>query len=294
MEGNFGRVITAMVTPFTNKGSLDYNAAKKLAEYLVDNGSDGIVVSGTTGESPTLTVREKLKLFETVKESVAERAKVIAGTGNYCTEESIELTKEAEKVGVDASMLVVPYYNKPPQSGLYEHFKKIAQSTSLPIILYNVPSRTACNLSAETVISLSQIDNIVAIKEASGNFGQISGIVQKTDTSFYVYSGQDEWTLPMLSLGCYGVISVASHIVGPKLQEMIKAYESGQKEKALEIHLQLLPLFKVLFITTNPIMIKAAVNLIGLNVGKPRLPLVEANREQVGRLRTVMKELNLI
>jgi 4-hydroxy-tetrahydrodipicolinate synthase len=294
MEGNFGRVITAMVTPFAGNGSLDYSAAKKLAGYLVDNGSDGIVVSGTTGESPTLSVEEKVKLFETVKEAVGERAKVIAGTGNYCTEESIKLTKEAEKVGVDASMLVVPYYNKPPQDGLYEHFKKIAGNTSLPIILYNVPSRTACNLNAETVISLSKIDNIVAIKEASGNFGQISQIAQKTEPNFYVYSGQDEWTLPMLSLGCQGVISVASHIVGTRLQEMIKAYELGEKEKALEIHLQLLPLFKVLFITTNPIMVKAAVNLIGLNVGKPRLPLVEANVEQINQLKTVMKKLNLI
>ncbi|MDI6689027.1 MAG: 4-hydroxy-tetrahydrodipicolinate synthase [Actinomycetota bacterium] len=290
----FGSVLTAMVTPFKGDLTLDYDRAQELATYLIENGSDGLVISGTTGESPTLTADEKVQLFKVIKEAIGNKGTVIAGTGSYCTAESIELTKRAEKVGVDGSMLVTPYYNKPPQEGLYNHFKTIAESTSLPIILYNVPSRTAQNLEASTTIALSKVHNIVGIKEAGGNLAQIAKIVSETPDDFLVYSGDDGLTLPIIALGGVGVISVASHIAGREIQQMIKAYKKGNTQEALELHLRLLPLFKALFMTTNPIMVKAAVKLKGIDVGAPRPPLIEANREQISKLKKIMRDAKVV
>lgn len=291
MAVKLGRVLTAMVTPFGPGGEVDYEAAENLAKHLVNNGSDGVVVSGTTGESPTLTQKEKLELFRRVKEAVGTAGTVVAGTGNNCTGDSVELTREAEKTGVDACMLVTPYYNKPPQEGLYLHFKSVAESTTLPVILYNVPSRTGLNISAQTVVALAEVENIVAVKDAGGDFGQISEIVKSTPAGFEVFSGQDEWTLPILALGGVGVISVASHVAGPQIREMVEAFEAGSLTRARTLHEQLLPLFRALFITTNPIMVKAAMQIMGHRVGSPRLPLVPATEEQIGVLRRRMEEL---
>ncbi len=294
MKNSLGDVLTAMVTPFKPDLSVDHNAARELAGYLLDQGSDGIVVSGTTGESPTLSAAEKLELFKVVKEAVGERGSVIAGTGNYCTRDSIKLTKEAEAVGVDACMLVTPYYNKPPQNGLYQHFKAIAESTSLPVILYNVPSRTALNLDCATTIALSELPNVAAVKEASGNTEQVAKIVSGTPDDFLVFSGDDEFTLPLLALGGNGVISVAAHVAGNEIKQMVGAFLAGDEKGALGLHLRLLPLFKTLFMTTNPIMVKAALKLKGVNVGGLRLPLIEATADQVERLRRVMVDTKLL
>ena len=226
-----GRLLTAMVTPFDGSGEVDYDAAKRLASALVDSGSDGLVVTGTTGEAPTLTSEEKIKLWAEVKSEVGDRASVIAGSGSYCTAESVELTREAEKLGVDGALLVVPYYNKPPQDGLYEHFAYIAGNTSLPCIIYNVPSRTVTNIQAGTVVRLSEIDNIVGIKEASADFDQISKIISGAGPDFKVWSGNDGDTLPILSLGGYGVVSVLSHLVGIQIKQMIGSYVGGSNER---------------------------------------------------------------
>jgi len=270
-----GRLLTAMVTPFDEKGEVDYEQAKRLALALLDSGSDGVLVSGTTGESPTLSREEKLRLFAAVKGAVGKRGVVVAGTGNYSTKESLELTREAEKVGVDAALLVVPYYNKPGQSGLFEHFKTIAQGTRLPCIPYNVPSRTVTNLSAETVVRLSQVDNIIGIKEASGNLAQIADIIEGAGKDFLVFSGNDADTLPIMSIGGYGLISVASHLVGLQLKEMMDTAVAGDIERAAAIHRHLLPLVNALFLASNPIPVKHALNHLGFSVGKPRLPLTE-------------------
>jgi len=284
---NLGRLLTAMVTPFDEKGELDYPQAKRLAQALLKSGSQGLIVSGTTGESPTLTKEEKLRLFAEVR-SVAKQG-VVANTGNYSTRESIELTREAERVGVDAILLVVPYYNKPTQDGLFQHFKSIAQSTSLPCIIYNVPSRTVTNISADTVIRLSQIDNIVGIKEASGNLEQIARIVQGAKKDFLVYSGNDSDTLPILALGGYGVISVASHLIGNQIREMMDKFLGGKTEEAAQIHRNLLPLVNALFIVSNPIPVKYALNHIGFNVGKLRLPLTEADDKSKAAIESALK-----
>ncbi len=291
---NLGNLLTAMVTPFKPDYSVDYEAAKKLALRLLDEGSDGIVVSGTTGESPVLSFEEIDELFRVVKEAVGDKGLVVAGSGNNCTKESIMMTQGAEAAGVDACMLVTPYYNKPPQDGLYEHFKAVAENTSLPVILYNVPSRSAVNLDGSTTIALSQVPNIVAVKEASGNTEQVAKIVGGTSDDFRVYSGDDEFTLTLLALGGIGVISVAAHIAGREIKQLIKAFSEGNQKEALKIHLMLLPLFKTLFMTTNPIMVKAALRLKGFDAGGLRLPLIEANRKQVEKLKTVMTKAGLI
>ncbi len=291
---DFGRVLTAMVTPFTESGEVAYEQAATLARYLVKTGSDGIVVSGTTGESPVLTKGEKERLFAVVKEAVGDQATVIAGTGSNNTKDSIELTKIAEKVGVDGVMLVTPYYNKPSQEGLYQHFKAVAQETSLPVIVYNVPGRTSVNLLPGTLKKLAEIENIVAVKEASGSLDQVAEIRRTTPQDFIIYSGDDSLTLPMLALGGHGVISVASHVAGKLIKEMVTNFIAGKVEEAKEIHLKLYPLFKVLFITTNPVPVKAAVKLAGINVGPPRLPLVEATSQEVEAIEKVMKDLDLI
>jgi len=286
-----GRLLTAMVTPFDEKGKVDYQQAKRLAQALLKSGSQGVVVSGTTGECPTLTKEEKLRLFAEVKSAVGQG--VIAGTGSYSTSESMKLTKEAEKVGADAILLVVPYYNKPTQEGLFQHFKAIAESTSLPCILYNVPSRTVTNLSADTTIKLSQVDNIVGIKEASGNLEQITKILQGTRKDFLVYSGNDGDTLPILALGGYGVISVASHLVGNQIREMMEKFLSGKIEEAAQLHRKLLPLINALFIVSNPIPVKYALNHIGFTVGKPRLPLTEPDEKTKAMIEAALRDYHI-
>ncbi len=286
---NLGRLLTAMVTPFNEGRHVDYAQAKKLALALLDSGSQGLVVAGTTGESPTLTIEEKLRLFAEVKSAIGERGAVVAGTGNYSTAESVELTKEAERLGVDAIMAVVPYYNKPPQQGLYEHFKAIAASTSLPCIVYNVPSRTITNLAADTAIRLSKIDNIVGIKEASGDLNQIGQILQGVDEDFLVYSGNDTDTFSIMALGGYGIISVASHLVGVQILDMIEKLLAGKVAEAAAIHRHLLPLVNALFVVSNPIPVKHALNHVGFRVGKPRLPLVEPDEKAAAVIEATLK-----
>lgn len=291
---DFGRVLTAMVTPFGKDLAVDYQQARKLARYLVQSGSDGLVVCGTTGESPTLTREEKIELFRVVVEEVGGQATVIAGTGSYNTAESITLTQMAEKVGVDGVMLVAPYYNKPSQDGLYEHFKAVASNTNLPVMLYNIPGRTGVNILPATVVRLAQIENIVAIKEASGNLDQVSELRRSLPDDFAIYSGDDSLTLPMMALGARGVVSVCSHVVGPRIKEMVNAFTAGNTTLATQIHLELFPLFKTMFITTNPVPVKTALNLLGYQVGAPRLPLVEATVQEKEAIKNVLAGLNLI
>ncbi len=288
-----GRLITAMVTPFNDKGEVDYEQAKKLARALVDSGSEGVVVVGTTGESPTTIRSEEIRLFREIKSAIGDRAAVIAGTGSNSTIEAIETTKEAEKGGVDACLLVVPYYNKPPQDGLYNHFKMIAENTNLPCILYNVPSRTVTNLAAETTIRLSQIKNIIGVKEASGNFEQISKIISGSRKDFLVWSGNDSDTLPMLAIGAYGVISVASHLVGKQISDMIYSFLEGKTEKAAELHRHLMPMFSGLFVVANPIPVKYALNQAGFKVGKTRLPLCDPDEKTAVQIMEMVKKYKI-
>ncbi len=288
-----GRLITAMVTPFDAQGKVDYKQARKLALGCIKSGSDGIVLSGTTGESPTLTHEEELKLYAEVKAAVGKRGSIIAGTGSNSTLEAVEATQGAEKVGVDACLLVTPYYNKPTQEGLYQHFKTIAENTSLPCILYNVPSRTVISMSSETVIKLSQIDNIIGIKEASGNMEEIGKIIAGAKKGFIVWSGNDADTLPMLSIGGYGIISVASHLVGLQIKDMINKFIAGKVNEAAAIHLNLMPLMKVLFVVSNPVPVKYALNHIGFYVGKPRLPLVEPDTKSANQIKDTLKNYKI-
>ncbi len=293
--GEFGRVLTAMITPFKADGSVNYDVAAELAAHLANNGTDTLVVCGTTGESPTLTWDEEYQLFVEVLQSVAGKAKVIAGCGSNSTKEAIAATQKAARIGVHGSLQVVPYYNKPPQAGLYQHFAAIAQACpDLPLLLYNVPGRTGQNLSPETVAQLSEINNIIGIKEASGNLDQASEIRRLTSKEFQIYSGDDSLTLPLLAIGAKGVVSVASHLVGNQLQQMIQAFSAGKTEVATEIHLQFFPLFKALFLTTNPIPVKKALNLKGWEVGSTRLPLHEADLEVSQKLKVVLEKLHLI
>lgn len=290
---NFGRVLTAMVTPFDQNGEVDFPATENLINYLIANGTDGLVVSGTTGESPTITDEEKVELFKFAVKVVNGRIPVIAGTGSYNTKASIELTKKAEEAGVDAVMLVTPYYNKPSQEGMYEHFKAIAESTKLPIILYNIPGRSVVNLSVDTVVRLAEIPNIVAIKEASGNLDAMSQIIENTPDTFSLYSGDDGLTIPALSIGGTGVISVASHVIGNEMQDMIKKFLLGNVQAAAKEHRRLLPLMKALFIAPNPAPVKAALNLKGVPVGGVRLPMVPLNDDQLETLKQVLKQTQL-
>jgi 4-hydroxy-tetrahydrodipicolinate synthase len=283
-----GRLITAMVTPFDEKGQVDYGQAKRLANALLDSGSDGLVVSGTTGESPTLSTEEKLRLFAEVKGAIGDRGSVIAGTGNYNTAESIELSKEAEREGVDALLLVVPYYNKPPQEGLYQHFKAIAQSVHLPCIVYNVTSRTSLNMTHETTIRLSHIDNIVGVKEAGSDMDQIARIIDGAKAGFRVWSGNDNETFYIVGMGGYGVVSVASHLVGKQIKQMIGLLLEGDVERAAAEHRRLLPLFKVLFVVSNPIPVKHSLNQVGFRVGNPRLPLIPPDAKSAAQINEVL------
>lgn len=263
-----------MVTPFDSKDRVDMNKVEHLIEYLITHKTDGLVVAGTTGESPTLSTKEKIGLFEQTVKVVNGRIPIIAGTGSNNTKETIELTKHAENANVDAILLVTPYYNKPNQAGLYEHFRTVAQSTSLPIMLYNIPGRTMVHLTVDTIVALSQIDNIVAVKESSGNLDAISQIIEQTDDQFFVYSGDDSLTLPLQAIGADGVVSVASHVIGDEMKQMLDYFEQGNVKEAARIHRQLLPIMRGLFMAPSPAPVKAALRLKGIDTGDVRLPLV--------------------
>lgn len=287
---SFGSVITAMVTPFQEDGRVNFAKAQELAAHLVANGSDSLVVTGTTGETSTLTRGEKIDLYRVVKEAVGKGHQVIAGTGDNETDTSITLTQEAVATGADGILLVVPYYNRPPQEGLFQHFKVVAQATELPVMLYNIPSRTGSNLLPETVERLAEIKNIVAIKEAAGAMDQVSELRQRLPREFAIYSGDDPMTLPMLALGADGVVSVAGHLVGKQIKEMIRKFQANDPAGALAIHLSLLKLFKTLFIVTNPIPVKTAMNLLGWELGGFRLPMVDATAKDTETIRAMLRE----
>ena len=285
---NMPRLITAMITPFDDNLRVNYSKAAELAEHLVENGTQGIVVSGTTGESPVLTEEEKLRLLSVVKAQVGDRVSIWAGTGSNDTQHSVELSRRAEQVGVDGLLLVSPYYNKPSQEGLYQHFRAVAEAVSLPIMVYNIPSRTSCNLLPDTMVRLADIDNIVAIKESSGDMNQASQLARLLPEGFKMYSGDDSLTLPMMALGAHGVVSVASHLVGKDIQRMIVAYNNGDTKEATRIHLALFPVFKGLFITTNPVPLKEALNMLGMKVGGVRLPLTGASEPEIEAIRNML------
>ena len=314
-----GRVITAMITPFNEKGQVDYDEAAILADALVNAGNDGLVITGTTGESPTLTEKERLSLYSSIKESVGDRASIIAGTGTNNTAESIENSITAEKAGADAVstdewiefpnntletlyfarecvdfvngiMVTVPYYNKPPQRGLSLHFKSIADQVSIPCILYNVPGRTAVNIDAETTIELSNVSNIIGVKEASSNMEQISNIIKNTDPDFKVWSGNDDETFEIISLGGFGVVSVSGHLIANQIKKMISLVLSGDRESASKLDKNLLDINKILFIVSNPIPVKYAVRQLGYKVGEPRLPLIKLDDVSASKVNEIVSK----
>ncbi|NYF24283.1 4-hydroxy-tetrahydrodipicolinate synthase [Sporosarcina sp. JAI121] len=269
-----GRVSTAMVTPFSSTGDIDFDKTAKLIEHLIANGSDSLVVCGTTGESPTLSVEEKEALFSFTIKVVNKRIPVIAGTGTFSTKETVKLTRMAERVGADGIMLVAPYYNKPDQKGMYAHFSYVAGETSLPVMLYNIPGRSAVNMLPETLIALSKIANIRAVKEASGSLEQMADIISGTDDGFSVYSGDDSLALPTLAIGGKGIVSVASHVAGNEMQRMITAFKEGRTKEAGAMHRALLPIFRGVFTAPNPVMVKYALKKLGVETGGVRLPLI--------------------
>lgn len=288
-----GRLLTAMITPFDDHGEVDYQQARALAKALLDSGSDGVVVAGTTGEAPSLTHEEKLRLFQEVKRELGDQGAVIAGTGNYNTAESIDMTKEAQNLGVDGALLTVPYYNKPTQEGLFQHFKAIAESTSLPCIVYNVPSRTVINMEAETTIRLSYIDNIVGVKEAGGDIGQATRIIAGASSGFLVWSGNDSDTFPIMREGGYGIISVAGHLVGKQIKHMMDLVIAGNIADAEAEHLRLMDMSNDLFIISNPMPVKYCVNRAGMKVGNPRLPLLTPDKKTAAHMDSLLKKYTI-
>jgi len=292
---DFGTVLTAMVTPFDAEGEVDFARAAALADRLVATGSDGLVVAGTTGESPTLTHQEKLDLFRCVVDTVGGRVPVIGGTGNNNTRDSIEMTREAEKTGLDAVMLVGPYYNKPSQEGLYRHFKLVAEQTELPIVIYNVPTRTSKNIDLQTILRLAEIPNIVALKEASGDIKQASELCRLTPKDFAIYSGDDSLALPLLALGARGIISVVSNLDGPRVAGMVSAFYAGDTARAAELHHTLFPLFEACFLESgNPSCVKRAMEICGCAVGGVRPPLAEASPADTEKIRAVCERMGLV
>lgn len=290
----FPRLMTAMITPFNGNQEVDYARVRELANHLADTGSQGIVVCGTTGESPTLTDEEKLTLFSAVQEAVGSRVQVWAGVGTNSTAKSVEMTRNASKLKIDGVMAVTPYYNKPSQEGLYRHYRNIAEATTLPVLLYNVPGRTGINMLPDTVKRLAEIDNIVALKEASGNMDQMTELANGAPEDFHIYSGDDSLTLPMMSLGAHGVVSIASHLVGREISNMIGAYIAGDVKKAQEIHSRLFPVFKVLFITSNPVPLKESLRVLGKDSGILREPLCPPSEGECSEITSVLKEYGLI
>lgn len=291
MTPRFGRVLTAMVTPFKRDLSIDYDLAGELAVAIIESGSDGVVVAGTTGESATITMAEQSRLFREVRDAVGKSGFVIGGTGGNSTEECLELGGYAEQAGLDGVLVVAPYYNKPSQEGLYQHFKHIAGRTGLPIILYNIPGRCAVNIEAATTARLAEIDNIVAIKEAAGSMDQATDIISRTGPGFDVYSGDDSVTLPMMSVGAVGVVSVAAHLAGRQIQQMIADFADGKVGEAAAANARLFPFCKSLFITVNPVPVKAALCICGWDCGSVRLPLVEATEGEKQTLRAAIAAL---
>lgn len=295
MSTPFGRFIPAMITPFDKELELDLDRAQELAVNLVDRGSDALIINGTTGESPTVFYPQKIQLFKAVIEAVGDKAPVIANVGDNCTADSVEFAKDVIKLGVDGIMAVVPYYNKPPQEGLYRHFKCIAEAAGVPVILYNIPGRCVINMEAETTLRLAhEVENIVAIKEASGNFDQIKHIIDEAPEGFAVYSGDDEATLPIMELGGYGVITTIGNVAPERMKALVTAMAEGDHTVALSAHLKLQPLMKELFITSNPIMVKEALKLLGFDCGGVRLPLVDATPEQSAELAEVMRTVGVL
>ena len=291
----FGRMITAMVTPFTADLELDLPRAQELALRLVDQGSDALVVCGTTGESPTVFYDQKIELFRAVIEAVAGRVPLIANAGDNCTADSVEFARNVVDLGVDAIMAVVPYYNKPPQEGMYRHYRSIAEAVDVPVLIYNIPGRCVVNMEPATVLRLANdCENIVGLKQANADLSQTAAVIAGAPEGFDVYAGDDELTLPMMGLGGAGVISVVSHVAGPRFKEMIDAHAAGDHTRALRIHLELLPLMKALFMTANPIMVKEALRLQGFDVGTVRLPLVPPTDAQTAELERVMRHVGVL
>ncbi len=277
---NFGQIATAMVTPFDTNGDIDFPATAALVEHLIETGSDALVVAGTTGESPTLSTDEKIDLFKFVVGTVKGRIPVIAGTGSNNTRASITLTRGAEEAGVDAVMLVTPYYNKPSQEGMFQHFQAIAAATDLPIMLYNIPGRSVVNLTVDTIVRLAAISNIVSIKEASGSLDAAAEIIERTPDTFSLYSGDDGLTLPLLAIGGTGIVSVAAHIIGREMQQMVSSFKAGDNTKAAQLHRTLLPVMNALFAAPNPVPVKTALNLSGIAVGGVRLPMIPLTEQE--------------
>ena len=294
MTGRFGSLITAMVTPFRDDHAVDLDGAQRLATHLFDSGSDAVVVAGSTGESPTLTHKEKAELFKAVGQVARDRGKLICGTGTYSTAETLELTQAAEDAGADGLLVVTPYYNKPPQRGLIAHFERVADATDLPLIVYNIPGRTATRIEHDTLLQLAMRPNIVAVKDSTGDFQGVSRLMAEAPANFEVYSGDDWATFGYVCLGAVGVVSVASHLVGPQIRQMIELIETGDVPAARKIHESLSPLFNALFITSNPIPLKAALDMLGLPAGVPRLPLVPATAEERDRVRRALEDAGLI
>jgi 4-hydroxy-tetrahydrodipicolinate synthase len=294
MAGKFGSVVTAMVTPFRSDHAVDLEGAQELASWLTDNGSDSIFVVGSTCESPTLSHTEKSELFRVVGEAIRGRGKLICGTGTYSTAETLELTAAAEKAGADGIVVVTPYYNKPPQRGLVAHFHEIADATELPIIAYNIPSRTGTRIEHDTMLRIAERANVVAVKDSTGDFKAISKLISEAPEGFEVYSGDDWATFGYVCLGAVGVVSVASHLVGHQMRQMVDLIETGDVPAARKLHEDLSPLFNALFVTSNPIPVKAALDMLGRPAGPPRLPLVPATEEERTRIRIALEAAGLL
>ena len=294
MAGRFGAVVTAMVTPFRDDFSLDLDAAQELAAYLLEHGSDALVVAGSTGEAPTLTNEEKRDLFRAIVEAAGHHGKVICGTGTYSTADTLELTRMAEDAGADAALIVTPYYNKPPQRGLLAHFQKVAGSTSLPLILYNIPGRTGIRIDHDTLLTLASVPNIVAVKDSTGDFEGVSRLIREGPPDFEVYSGDDWATFGYACLGAVGAISVVSHVAGERVHHMMELVTTGDVPAARKVHEELMPLAKALFVTSNPIPVKAALEIVGRPAGPPRLPLVPATPAERETIRNALEDAGIV
>ena len=294
MTARFGSVVTAMVTPFRDDHSLDLDGAQRLAAHLLDHGSDSLVVAGSTGESPTLTHAEKLDLFRAVIEVARGRGGVICGTGTYNTAETIELSRDAERLGADGLLVVTPYYSKPPQRGLLEHFTQVAGSVGLPVVAYNIPGRTGIRLEHNTLLQMAGVSNILGVKDSTGDFQAISKLISEAPADFEVYSGDDWATFGYLCLGAVGVVSVAAHVVGDRIHHLTDLVQSGDIPAARKVHEELSPLFNALFITTNPIPVKTALQILGLPAGPPRLPLVPATKDEWARIERALADAGVV
>lgn len=295
IQPRFGRMIPAMITPFDKNREVDFKQAAAFGRRLIEDGSDALLVCGTTGENPTISWEQRLQLFETMVNAADGDVPVIANVGSNCTADSVKFARDAKEIGVDGIMAVVPYYNKPPQEGLYQHFKTIASSTDLPIIVYNIPGRCGVNMEAETTLRLARdCKNIVAVKEASGKLDQIQQIIEGAPEDFTVYSGDDAKTYDVMKSGGAGVITTIGNVTPDRMKEIVELCANGDFDAAQTAHRKLLPLMKQLFVTSNPILVKAAINLIGFPVGGVRLPLVDATQEQIDELAQVMREVGVL